>query len=124
MARSTSIPCSSYSKGLAAERRARLVLEDKSYSILAHRYRNPGGEVDLIARRGDHLAFIEVKGRKTQEEAAYALQPRQQRRIVAAAEGFLAENAAYSSFSASFDVVFVTPGEGCLHLENAFLAEC
>jgi putative endonuclease len=112
----------SYETGLAAEGRARQFLEERSYRILARRYRNPGGEIDIIARRGDHLAFIEVKGRKTRDEAAYSILPRQQVRIACAAGGFLAEHSEYAKCSASFDVILVTPHEACAHIENAFLA--
>lgn len=113
---------SSYATGIAAESRARGLLESKNYHILAHRYKTKGGEIDLVAKRGDHLAFVEVKGRKTQEEAAYAVLPRQQARIALAAEVFLGEHAELAHCSASFDVILVTPNRGCAHIEQAFLA--
>ncbi len=78
--------------GMAAESRARGLLESKNYHILAHRYKTKGGEIDLVAKRGDHLAFVEVKRRKTQEEAAYAIEARQQARIAVAAEIFFGEH--------------------------------
>jgi putative endonuclease len=112
----------SYETGLAAEGRARQFLEGKSYQILARRYRNSGGEIDIIAQRGDHLAFVEVKGRKTREQAAYSILPRQQARIACAAEVFMAEHSEYANCSASFDVILVTPHDACAHIENAFLA--
>jgi putative endonuclease len=113
---------SSYETGLAAEGRARKLLEGKSYNILAHRYKTAAGEIDLVAQRGDHLAFVEVKGRKTRDEAAYSILPRQQARIACAAEVFLAEHSEYANCSASFDVILVTPHGACAHIENAFLA--
>lgn len=112
----------SYATGLAAEFRARGMLESKNYRILAERYKTKGGEIDLVAKRGDHVAFVEVKGRKTHEEAAYAVRPRQQARIALAAEIFLGEHAELAHCSASFDVVLVSPGRGCAHIEQAFLA--
>jgi putative endonuclease len=112
----------SYTIGLAAESRARQLLEGKSYRILAQRYKTSGGEIDLIAQRGDHLAFVEVKGRKTEEEAAWSILPRQQARIACAAEVFLAEHLEFAQCSASFDVVLVTPNNACAHIEHAFLA--
>ncbi len=108
--------------GLGAELRARQLLESKSYRILAQRYKTKGGEIDLVAKKGDHLAFVEVKGRKTHDEAAFAVLPRQQARIALAAEIFLGEHAALSGCSASFDVVLVSPTQGCAHIEQAFLA--
>jgi putative endonuclease len=112
----------SYTIGVAAETRAKLLLEAKSYRILAERYKTKGGEIDLVAQRGDHLPFVEVKCRRTQEEAAYAVLPRQQARIATAAEVFLGEHAGLSHESASFDVILVSPTQGLSHIEQAFLA--
>jgi putative endonuclease len=111
-----------HATGMAAERRAKGLLESKNYHILAHRYKTKGGEIDLVAKRGDHLAFVEVKRRKTQEEAAYAIQPRQQARIAVAAEIFLGEHLELAHCSASFDVILISPKQGCAHIEQAFLA--
>jgi putative endonuclease len=113
---------SSYATGIAAESRAKGLLESKNYQILAQRYKTRGGEIDIVAKRGDHLAFVEVKGRKTHEEAAYAILPRQQARIAMAAEVFLGEHAELAHCSASFDVILVAPSRGCAHIEQAFLA--
>jgi putative endonuclease len=107
---------------MAGESRARGLLESKDYRILAQRYKTKGGEIDLVAKRGDHLAFVEVKRRKTQEEAAYAVLPRQQARIAVAAEVFLGEHSELAHCSASFDVILITPNRGCAHIEQAFLA--
>jgi len=113
---------SSHAIGIAAECCARQLLESKSYHILAQRYKTKAGEIDLIARRGNHLAFVEVKHRKTQDEAAWSIAPRQQARIAMAAEVFLGEHATLAQCSASFDVVLVSPSQGCAHIEQAFLA--
>ena len=113
---------SAYMTGIAAECSAEDFLEAKDYRILARRYKVKCGEIDLVAKRGDHLAFVEVKGRKTHEEAAWAILPRQQARIAAAAEAFLGEHSELAYCSASFDVILVAPGEGCSHIEQAFLA--
>ncbi len=112
----------SHAIGMAAESRARGLLESKNYHILAHRYKTKGGEIDLVAKRGDHLAFVEVKRRKTQEEAAYAIEARQQARIAVAAEIFLGEHSELAHCSASFDVILISPKQGCAHIEQAFLA--
>lgn len=112
----------SHAKGVAAEGRARGLLEGKDYRILTQRYKTKGGEIDLVARRGDHLAFVEVKHRKTHEEAAYAIGLRQQARIATAAEIFLGEHAELAHCTASFDVILVAPNRGCSHIEQAFLA--
>jgi putative endonuclease len=107
---------------VAAECCAKRLLESKSYHILAQRYKTKAGEIDLVARRGDHLAFVEVKQRKTQDEAAWSIAPRQQARIAVAAEVFLGEHATLAQCSASFDVILISPTQGCAHIEQAFLA--
>jgi putative endonuclease len=112
----------SYEKGIAAERQARRALESQSYSILAERYKTRDGEIDLVARKGDHIAFVEVKRRRTQSDAAYAIGKRQQIRISQAASHFLAEYNDLEHSTASFDVMLISSGEGCHHLENAFFA--
>ena len=58
----------------------------KGYRILAKRFRTPYGEIDLVARRRNLLAFVEVKARARLDDAAYAVTPRQQRRIIDAAQ--------------------------------------
>ncbi len=113
---------SSYALGVAAESWARQLLENKSYQIVAQRYKTKAGEIDIVAKRGDHLAFVEVKRRKTHEEAAWSVAPRQQARIALAAEVFLGEHEGLSQCSTSFDVVLVSPSQGCAHIEQAFLA--
>src|SRR5690606_37050698 len=69
---------------------AGLALLVKGYRILARRYRAPGGEIDLIARRGDVVAMVEVKCRATLAEAMLAVTPAAERRIEAAADHWLA----------------------------------
>ncbi len=116
------IALTAYARGIAAECRAMGLLEAKHYRILARRYKTKGGEIDLVAQRGDHLAFVEVKGRKTHDEAAWAIIPRQQARIAVAAEIFLSEHSELCYCSASFDVILVAADDGCSHIEQAFLA--
>src|SRR6185436_19604718 len=79
-----------YRSGLFAETLTALLLRLKGQRIVAQRYRTPVGEIDLVAPKGKRLAFIEVKRRKTKEEAAWTLPPRQRRRIVRAAQYWLA----------------------------------
>src|SRR5436309_10796074 len=62
--------------GLSAEARAAAWLLAKGYRILAKRFRTPYGEIDIVARRRNLLAFVEVKARASLDEAAYAVTPR------------------------------------------------
>jgi len=71
--------------GISAEGRAAALLMAKGYRILAKRFRTPQGEIDIVARKRDLLAFVEVKARASLDDAAYAVTPRQQQRIIAAA---------------------------------------
>ncbi len=97
-----------------------LLLRLKGYRILAQRYRTPVGEIDLIALRGKRLAFIEVKRRKTRDDAAWSLPTRQRRRIVRAAQYWLAGHPAYHNHEMSFDLVLTAPLSWPHFSENAF----
>lgn len=64
--------------GISAESRAAAYLMAKGYRILAKRYRTPYGEIDIVARRRNLIAFVEVKARASLDDAAFAVTPRQQ----------------------------------------------
>src|ERR1700736_3900815 len=68
--------------GFSAETLAAAYLTAKGYRILAKRFRTPYGEIDIVARRRNLLAFIEVKARASLDDAAYAVTPRKQQRII------------------------------------------
>ena len=72
-------------RAAAAELAALWYLRLKGWRLLAHRYKSPVGEVDLVMRRGDVTAFIEVKARQSLDGAVASVSPRQARRISAAA---------------------------------------
>jgi putative endonuclease len=110
----------SYRFGLSGETTASAFLASNGFEILKHRYRNACGEIDLIAKRSGHLAFVEVKSRRTCDEAAWSVAPRQQKKIRATAEVFLAENPDYDSYSASFDVILVSYDADLVHIPQAF----
>src|SRR5664279_5552600 len=91
--------------GLSAEARAAAFLMAKGYRILARRFRSPYGEIDIVARRRRLVAFVEVKARASLDEAAYAVTPRQQRRIVEAAQAWLMTHPEHGEFDLRFDVM-------------------
>ncbi|HXK53347.1 MAG TPA: YraN family protein [Hyphomicrobiales bacterium] len=97
--------------GARAEMMAAWLLRAKGYRILARRYRNRAGEIDLIARRGSHFAFVEVKARAAFQ--GEVLTARQRARIARAAQGWLADAAGHGrlpeDYSASFDLIVIAP---------------
>jgi putative endonuclease len=106
--------------GLSAEARAAAYLMAKGYRILAKRFKTPHGEIDLIARRRNLLAFVEVKARATLDDAAFAVTPRQQRRIIDAAQAWLAAHPEHLEFELRFDVILIAPRHLPRHLLAAF----
>jgi len=106
--------------GISAESRAAAYMVAKGFRILARRWKSPAGEIDIVARRRRLLVFVEVKARNTIDEAAESLQARQQRRIAAAAEAWLAAYPDASIQDLRFDAVLVAPGKLPRHIPAAF----
>jgi putative endonuclease len=94
-------------KGHSAERRAAWRLRLAGFSIVAQRFKTRLGEIDIVARRGDLLVFVEVKARRDLDAAAFALQSRQFGRVSRAANLFLASHPRYAVCSVRFDAVLV-----------------
>jgi putative endonuclease len=106
--------------GISAESRAAAYLMAKGYRILAKRYRTPHGEIDIIAKRRNLLAFVEVKARASLDEAAFAVTPRQQARIINAAQGWLVAHPEHAEFELRFDAILIAPRRLPRHLLAAF----
>jgi putative endonuclease len=106
--------------GLSAESCAAAYLMAKGYRILAKRFRTPHSEIDLIARRRNLVAFVEVKARATLDDAAFAVTPHQQGRIINAAEAWLAAYPQYAEFELRFDAILIAPRRLPRHLLAAF----
>mgnify|MGYP006285983641 CR=1 FL=1 len=115
----------------AAERRGRWAeavcvfrLVVTGWRILARRYAGlrgtAYGEIDIVAKRGRTIAFIEVKARPDRETALQAIGHNQQRRIARAAEAYLAHHPAFATCTARFDVMVVGPGLWPYHLKDAW----
>jgi putative endonuclease len=109
--------------GLKAESLAVLLLRLKGYSIVARRYAISGGEIDLIARRGDSIAFVEVKARADLEAAADAISATKRRRISRAARVWLARNPWAAGLTLRGDAVFVAPRRLPRHAPSAYTLE-
>ena len=109
-----------FQTGLSAESRASAFLMAKGYRILARRFRTPQGEIDIVARKRNLLAFVEVKARASLDEAAYAVTPRQQARIIAAAQAWLMAHPEHANFDMRFDAMLIAPRRLPRHLLAAF----
>ena len=106
--------------GLSAESRAAAFLIAKGFRILARRWKSPLGEIDIVARRRHLLVFVEVKARAQLEDAAWSVTDRQQARIAAAAEIWLAGHPDHSIRDIRFDAMLVAPGRMPRHIPAAF----
>ena len=109
-----------YRRGLFAETVTALWLRLKGYAIVARGYKTPVGEIDLVALKGKRLAFIEVKRRKTADDAAWTIPAKQRRRIVRAAQYWLAGHPAYAGHDIAFDVVLAAPWAWPRYIANVF----
>jgi putative endonuclease len=109
-----------YRRGHRGEWLAALALTLKGYRIVARRFRTPVGEIDLIARRGDLVAIVEVKVRPTLLLAMEAIARQSERRIEAAADIWLARQRDFARLSVRYDMVAVLPWRWPVHVENVF----
>lgn len=103
--------------GRRAEAIAALWLRLKGWAILARRARTPRGEVDLVARRGRIVAFVEVKARATEADIALSLDDYRLRRVAAAAEA-LAPRFVREGDDMRIDAVFILPRRLPRHMVN------
>ncbi|MEJ7926142.1 YraN family protein [Sphingobium sp. AN641] len=106
-------------RGRQAERIAGWWLRLKGWHILARRARTPLGEIDLVARRGAMIAFVEVKARATTAELDLAIDERRLARVAAAAE-ILWHDLARPGDDMRIDVILLAPGRAPRHLTNVW----
>ncbi|RGP39088.1 YraN family protein [Pseudotabrizicola alkalilacus] len=112
----------SYYAGMAAEEQVARLYDRSGRSVIARRWRGPGGEIDLIARDGAEVIFIEVKQARSHAVASERLTVRQMERIYASAACFIGGEPAGQNTPVRFDVALVD-GTGRIEvLENAFAA--
>jgi putative endonuclease len=105
----------SYHAGLAAEETVAGLYETGGYPIAARRWRGSAGEIDLVARDGSAIIFIEVKHAETFAWAAERLTERQMGRIYATASEFIAGEPGGQETEVRFDVALVD-ARGCVEL--------
>lgn len=113
---------SNHNTGLEAEARALAFLRGEGFALIAQRYRNAYGEIDLVLSKQSALHFVEVKARKSLDDGLYALSAKQQQRIWNCALGFLAEHPQYETYTAQIDLIAIA-GSQLHHEANIMVGE-
>ncbi len=109
-----------YDFGVDAERNVALFLVSGGYEILGRRVRMRAGEVDIVAKRGDIVAFVEVKARRRGWDGLISVDERKQRRLSRAADEWLSRNESFANCSIRFDIALVWRSSEIEYLANAF----
>ncbi len=110
----------SYHAGFAAEEQVAQLYDRSGRMVCARRWRGAAGEIDLIARDGAEVIFIEVKQSKTHAQAAEHLTSRQMARLYNTASEFLAGEPAGQMTAVRFDLALVDAVGRIEILENAY----
>lgn len=108
------------SRGRRGEFLAAWYFRLKGWRILARRVKTARGEVDLVARRGRTVAFVEVKWRGSGEELDLAVDEYRLRRVAAASEA-IAHRFAGAGDVQRIDVLLLAPGRFPRHITNAWM---
>jgi len=117
---------STVGKGARGEAQAAAFLEGKGWTVLARNFRTRTGEIDLVARRGEEVVFVEVKSWQSvpREELGRSIGRRKQARIARAARQLLSRRQDLAGARLRFDVIFLGGEEGGVeHIEGAFTGE-
>ena len=92
----------------------------KGWRILGFRLKTPEGEIDILARRGQVLAVVEVKTRPTVEAALAAVSPAQQARLRRAGEALAARRPGLARLFVRLDMVALAPKRRPRHIPAAW----
>ena len=106
-------------RGRGAETIACWYLRLHGWRILARRARVPGGEVDIVAKRGRTLAFVEVKARADADSAGFSLDEWRLRRVAVAAERLMSRYMDGVD-DVRIDAIFIVPFRWPKHLPNVW----
>ncbi len=93
--------------GRRAETLAAWAYRLKGFEIMDRRYKAAGGEIDLVARKGPLLVFIEVKRRAAMDEALFAVTYKNRRRMEQAVKSWLARHSRLAQSDVRFDIAAV-----------------
>ncbi|MXO48453.1 YraN family protein [Erythrobacter vulgaris] len=105
--------------GRDGETRAALWLRAKGWQVLDRRVKTAAGEIDLVAKRGRLVAFIEVKWRQKREELDHAIDQHRLARVAAATEA-VAHRYATEGEDIRVDVILLAPGAFPRHIASAW----
>lgn len=106
-------------RGRDGETRASLWLRAKGWQLLDARVKTPAGEIDLVARRGRVIAFVEVKWRRRRADLDHAIDEYRLARVAAAVEA-VAHRYARDGEDIRIDVILLAPGSFPRHIANAW----
>lgn len=109
--------------GRRAETAAALWLQLKGYRIVDRRAQMPACEIDLVARKGRFVVFVEVKSRRTLAKALEAVTPQLRKRLEEAANQWVSRRRGLQDALWRFDVVLLAPGRLPKHMRDAWRAE-
>lgn len=112
-----------YDRGVWAEKYASGYLIAKGYKILENRYKTKYGEIDLIVQKGSVIAFVEVKARKSIDDALESITPKMRGRIENSARYYLSQNEDAIHYELRFDVIAIKSPLSLSHIENAWQIE-
>jgi len=107
-------------RGIVAETLATGFLRLKGYKIVERNYKTKFGEIDIIARKDDVIAIVEVKARADVQAAIDAVSYAASKRISNAADHWLAKQKDYHLLSMRFDIIAIEPNKLPTHLKDAF----
>ena len=107
-------------RGRKAEDEAAAWLEAQGWDILARRVKVKVGEIDLVAKRDNLVAFVEVKWRRREADLDLAIDEYRLRRVAAAAEA-VAHDYTTRGEDMRVDVILLAPGASPRQIENAWM---
>jgi len=111
---------STYTTGLFSEYAAMIFLRFKGYMILERRYRNALGEIDIVVKKGNVIAFVEVKTVKEKNKFFPVVSNKQINRISRSSLLYLKRSARYNTYEIRFDLITVANLVWVKHYKNVF----
>jgi len=105
-------------KGREGEEKAARHLHRHGYAILDRNARGGRGELDIVARKADILAFVEVKCRSNREDCLLSVHADKQARLRSAASAWITRHPGFEQLQCRFDLIILTPGRWFSHIEH------